>query len=105
MIRGLATATATTATAADTVLANPCLPKDLLQEAVPGSIRRAEHFLSFLRTFLEYIKLRLRGTVLECETPMRFLHKLRVETAIDVKPLKFTYSRLHSLLRTLQVLL
>ncbi|MGL9672057.1 hypothetical protein U9990_15820, partial [Lactiplantibacillus plantarum] len=31
----------------ETFLSNPVLPVDLLQEAVPGNIRRAEHFLAF----------------------------------------------------------
>ncbi len=34
---------------ADSMLANPALPEDILREAVPGNIRRAEHFISFLR--------------------------------------------------------
>ena len=29
------------------------LPKDLLKEAVPGNIRKAEHFLAFLKRFVE----------------------------------------------------
>lgn len=32
------------------------LPQDLLKEAVPGNIRRAEHFVSFLKRFIEYLK-------------------------------------------------
>lgn len=32
------------------------LPDDLLQEAVPGNIRRAEHFIGFLKRFVEYLK-------------------------------------------------
>lgn len=32
------------------------LPEDLLQEAVPGNIRRAEHFVAFLKRFIEYLK-------------------------------------------------
>lgn len=32
------------------------LPDDLLREAVPGNIRRAEHFVSFLKRFIEYLK-------------------------------------------------
>jgi Helical and beta-bridge domain len=27
-----------------------------LKEAVPGNIRRAEHFVSFLKRFIEYLK-------------------------------------------------
>ena len=34
---------------------------------------------------------------------MRFLHHLKVETHLEAKPLKFCYSRLSSLLRTLEV--
>lgn len=32
------------------------LPEDLLKEAVPGNIRRAEHFVAFLKRFIEYLK-------------------------------------------------
>ena len=38
---------------ANTLLA---LPDDLLKEAVPGNIRRAEHFVAFLKRFIEYLK-------------------------------------------------
>jgi DNA excision repair protein ERCC-2 len=41
-------------------MANPVLPDDLLKEAVPGNIRRAEHFVAFLRRFIEYLKVRER---------------------------------------------
>ncbi len=34
----------------------PALPDDLLKEAVPGNIRRAEHFVAFLKRFVEYLK-------------------------------------------------
>lgn len=34
------------------------LPEDLLTEAVPGNIRRAEHFVAFLKRFIEYLKVR-----------------------------------------------
>ncbi len=40
----------------DTFMASPILPDDLLKEAVPGNIRRAEHFVAFLRRFIEYLK-------------------------------------------------
>ena len=35
---------------------NLALPDDLLKEAVPGNIRRAEHFVAFLKRFVEYLK-------------------------------------------------
>lgn len=32
------------------------LPDDLLHEAIPGNIRKAEHFVAFLKRFVEYLK-------------------------------------------------
>ena len=43
----------------DQMLANPALPDDILREAVPGNIRRAEHFLAFLKRFVQYLKRRM----------------------------------------------
>src|SRR5882672_5828702 len=34
----------------------PVLPDDLVKEAVPGNIRKAEHFVAFLKRFVEYLK-------------------------------------------------
>lgn len=89
------------------------LPQDLLQEAVPGNIRRAEHFTAFLARFVEYLKVRNnspspfplpppRSHALTCrrrqtrmrvlhvvaETPLSFLQHLRDITFIERKPLK-----------------
>lgn len=44
----------------DERLANPVLPSEILNEAIPGSIRTAQHFIIFLKRFMEYLKLRLR---------------------------------------------
>ena len=87
----------------DGVLASPILPDDILQEAVPGNIRRAEHFLGFMREFVQYLRTLLANERVEVKTPLAFLHHLNEATAIESKPLKFTYSRLNSLLRTLQL--
>ena len=40
----------------ETWLSNPALPADILKEAIPGNIRRAEHFTAFLARFVEYLK-------------------------------------------------
>jgi DNA excision repair protein ERCC-2 len=50
----------------DTFMANPILPDDLLKEAVPGNIRRAEHFVAFLRRFIEYLKVRKKIVLQPC---------------------------------------
>ena len=37
------------------------LPEDLLNEAIPGNIRKAEHFVAFLKRFVEYLKVFARA--------------------------------------------
>ncbi|RHZ77162.1 hypothetical protein Glove_184g94 [Diversispora epigaea] len=37
-------------------MANLVLPDDVLKEAIPGNIRKAEHFVTFMRRFIEYLK-------------------------------------------------
>jgi DNA excision repair protein ERCC-2 len=70
---------------------------------VPGSIRRAEHFVIYLKKLVEFLKKGLAGSNAEEHTPLSFLHKIQDATALERKPLRFTYSRLNSLLRTLEV--
>lgn len=38
------------------LLTQKVLPEDLLNEAIPGNIRKAEHFVAFLKRFVEYLK-------------------------------------------------
>jgi len=87
----------------DVVLANPVLPDEVLQEAVPGNIRSAEHFLAFIKRFAEYLKMRLRVQHVVIESPATFLKDCTNSVFIDRKPLRFAYERLHSLLRTLEI--
>ncbi|KAI8647509.1 hypothetical protein BD408DRAFT_408059 [Parasitella parasitica] len=94
---------ANTARDEDTFMANPILPDDLLKEAVPGNIRRAEHFVAFLRRFIEYLKTRLRVMHVVAETPASFLQHLKDVTYIERKPLRFCAERLSSLVRTLEL--
>jgi DNA excision repair protein ERCC-2 len=84
-------------------MGNPLLPDDIMQEAVPGNIRKAEHFVTFLKKIVEYFKKRLKGSSVEKEFPEGFMHDMYVKTALEKKALKFTYSRLNSLLRTLEI--
>jgi DNA excision repair protein ERCC-2 len=84
-------------------MANPALPDDLLKEAVPGNIRRAEHFVAFLKRFIEYLKTRMKVLHVISETPPSFLSHLRDLTFIERKPLRFCAERLTSLVRTLEL--
>lgn len=87
----------------DTFMSNPVLPDDLLTEAVPGNIRRAEHFVAFLKRFIEYLKTRMKVLHVISETPPSFLRHLKELTFIDRKPLRFCSERLNSLVRTLEL--
>lgn len=84
-------------------MTNPTLPQDLLDEAIPGNIRKAEHFISFLKRFIEYLKTRMKVLHVISETPISFLQHLKDLTFIDRKPLKFCSERLSLLVRTLEL--
>ncbi|XP_021897957.1 DNA repair helicase XPD [Carica papaya] len=87
----------------DTWLANPALPDDILKEAVPGNIRRAEHFVHVLRRLVQYLRGRLETENVEKEGPVGFVASLNGQAGIDQKTLKFCYDRLHSLMLTLEI--
>ncbi|KAM3079678.1 TFIIH/NER complex ATP-dependent 5'-3' DNA helicase subunit [Clarireedia jacksonii] len=87
----------------DAFMSNPALPDDLLKEAVPGNIRRAEHFVAFLKRFIEYLKTRMKVRQVISETPASFLAHLKEYTFIEKKPLRFCAERLTSLVRTLEL--
>ncbi|KAF8323397.1 DNA repair helicase [Clavulina sp. PMI_390] len=81
----------------------PILPDDLLKEAIPGNIRKAEHFVAFLKRLVEYLKTRMRVQHVVAETPVSFLQHLKDITFIERRPLKFCAERLQSLVRTLDL--
>ncbi|XP_046567122.1 LOW QUALITY PROTEIN: general transcription and DNA repair factor IIH helicase subunit XPD-like [Haliotis rubra] len=87
----------------DVILANPVLPDEILQEAVPGNIRTAEHFLGFMKRFCEYMKTRLRVQHVVSESPPSFLKDCLNRVCIERKPLRFCAERLKSLMRTLEL--
>ena len=87
----------------DFALANPILPRDVLEEAVPGNIRKAEHFVIFMKRFLEYVKLRLKVQHKVQESPPAFLKDIAAKVCIERKPLQFCFERLRSLLKSLEL--
>jgi len=87
------------------LLANPVLPEDLLKEAVPGNIRKARHFLTFLRIIVEHLKKRLAVKSVVQEDTRTFLKNFILSAKlrdVQTKALKFTHDRLQSLFRTLR---
>jgi DNA excision repair protein ERCC-2 len=87
----------------DQMMETPILSKDLLKEAIPGNIRRAEHFVAFLKRFIEYLKTKMKVLSVTSETPTMFLQKLKELTFIERKPLRFCSERLSLLVRTLEI--
>jgi DNA excision repair protein ERCC-2 len=87
----------------NTWLANPALPDDILKEAVPGNIRRAEHFLAVLRRLARFLDGRLETENVENELPVSFVASIHSQAGIDQKMLRFCYDRLHSLMLTLEI--
>lgn len=79
------------------------LPDEILQQAVPGNLRRADSFISFLRRLVEHLKRRMATAAVLQESPTAFLLRLSQEEEIEAKPMKFVSDRLRSLLRTLEV--
>lgn len=66
-----------TAVLTDTIFANPVLNSDILQEAVPGNIRKAEHFVVFLKKVVMYLRDYLKQGVEKHIRTCRFLSLLR----------------------------
>ncbi|XP_059608904.1 general transcription and DNA repair factor IIH helicase subunit XPD [Phlebotomus argentipes] len=87
----------------DQMLANPVLPDEILHEAIPGNIRTADHFIGFLKRFVEYLKTRLRVQHVVQESSAGFLKDCQTKVCIERKPLRFCAERLASLLRTLEI--
>lgn len=83
--------------------ANPVLPQDILNEAVPGNIRKARHFVNFLRRLSTFVEDRLNTKRTEINSPEEFLIELQNATLLTKKELRFTSERLYSLLNTLEV--
>jgi len=84
-------------------LQSPVLPDDLVREAMPGNIRRAEHFVALMRRIVNFMRRYLLVEQAQCEGPLSVLHKIEEEIEVDSKSLKFCHERLRSLLNTLKV--
>eukprot|EP00931_Biecheleriopsis_adriatica_P035081 TRINITY_DN20216_c0_g1_i1.p1 TRINITY_DN20216_c0_g1~~TRINITY_DN20216_c0_g1_i1.p1 ORF type:complete len:832 (+),score=168.69 TRINITY_DN20216_c0_g1_i1:142-2637(+) len=84
-------------------LQSPVLPDDLVNEAIPGNIRRAEHFISLLKRIVNFCRRYLQVERAQCEGPLSVAHKMEEDSEIDSKSLKFCQERLRSLLNTLRV--
>jgi DNA excision repair protein ERCC-2 len=64
---------------------------------------RAEHFVLFLRRFVEYLKTRVATDSVVSQSCSAFLEDVSAGVAVDGKTLQFCYDRLTSLLKTLEI--
>lgn len=66
------------------LLSHPLLEKDVLQEAIPGSIRKAKHFIGFLRRIIVYLKEELKKTKeVKIYTPLQLVYNLQRDCFVD----------------------
>lgn len=82
-------------------------------QVVPGSIRKADHFLAFLKRILAFMHARFKTKHVISETTAGFLAELKVKAAVggvisgssasDKRALKLCSERLASLTQTLQL--
>lgn len=80
------------------------VPGELADEAIPGNIRQAAHFVSFLQRLADFMfRLVNRITRPYVAEPLVFLTKVKEECSIDIRHLRFVSERLRILLNTLQV--
>eukprot|EP00929_Paragymnodinium_shiwhaense_P081395 TRINITY_DN42570_c0_g1_i1.p1 TRINITY_DN42570_c0_g1~~TRINITY_DN42570_c0_g1_i1.p1 ORF type:complete len:923 (-),score=134.80 TRINITY_DN42570_c0_g1_i1:7-2562(-) len=84
-------------------LQSPVLNEDIVNEAIPGNIRRAEHFIALLKRVVNYLKRYILVDRAQCEGPLSVVHKIEESIEVDAKSLKFCHERLRSLLNTLRV--
>jgi DNA excision repair protein ERCC-2 len=79
------------------------LPHDILKEAVPGNIRKAERFLAALWRLVGFLDQRLETENVVNERPVSFAESIYFLTGIDKIMLRLLYDRLQSLLITLEI--
>ncbi|CCW62663.1 unnamed protein product [Phytomonas sp. EM1] len=82
----------------------PPIPETIAEEAIPGSLRLADHFLGFMQRLVDFThRIVTRITRTYVADPLTFLTKLKEECVVDINHLKYLSERLKALLTTLQI--
>ncbi|KAH7648064.1 DNA repair -related [Cryptosporidium bovis] len=84
----------------------PVLPEEMekiKKNLVPGSIRRAEHFIIIMKKLILYLQEYIRVYSTKIEGPLTFLKHLETSCHISSHILKFCDERLKSLMNTLRI--
>jgi DNA excision repair protein ERCC-2 len=85
------------------LLMQPVLARDMIEEGVPGNIRKAEHFLPVLRKLVLYLKELMKERSTQIKSPLSLVCELQEKHFVEQRTLKFMHQRLQILLNTLQV--
>jgi DNA excision repair protein ERCC-2 len=85
------------------MLSHPILQSDVIREAIPGNIRKAEHFLPLLKKLIIYFRDLMKSKELLIMSPLKVLFQLQEKHFIEQRTLKFTQQRLQILFNTLQI--
>jgi DNA excision repair protein ERCC-2 len=72
-------------------------------EAIPGSIRKAEHFISFLSRILVFLKTFIKIKDVRILSSTEFLEEIEKQSMIDRKTLGFCQRRFQQLVQTLEI--
>ena len=73
------------------------------QALVPGSIRKAEHFLTHVDSIIAYLRQYIQVDKSRVEGPLMFLHNLEQALSIEPRSLRAFSDRLRSLVSTLKI--
>ncbi|KAJ6229969.1 general transcription and DNA repair factor iih helicase subunit xpd [Anaeramoeba flamelloides] len=90
-------------TVSDELKQNPVLSQDVVEECVPGSIRKSEHFLSNLSRFSTYLSTVTNVKEVFQQTPWEFRKEMLSKTQIAEYPMRFYPDRLMILFKTLEI--
>ncbi|KAF7457844.1 DNA repair helicase [Cryptosporidium felis] len=85
----------------------PVLPEEMekiKKGLIPGSIRRAEHFITIMKKLILYLQEYIRVYSTRIEGPLTFIKHLEASCYIQSGLLKFCDERLRSLLNTLRII-
>ena len=64
---------------------------DLVKETIPGNIRKAEHFVTFLKKFVIFVRGLINIKDVKILSPETFLEELNKSTHLEPTPLKYNY--------------
>ena len=68
---------------------------------MPGNIRKADHFVNFMKSVVVFFKNLLKSKDVRKFSPTNFLEEINAMIHIEKRPLAFVAERLHLLFNTL----